>query len=321
MKPSSWIRGPFLPALLGSAEGFAIDPEPVLALDSFVRRLEDQRAGQQDVLAIWRWGEAIVPHGIGLPGQALASRRTLGEALATLARGFPLLQSDSSLTVDHHGDEVHVTYRVLDPRIWPRRADAELTLGLIRGICLRYGVTRDAVLDLGFEHPADRDLRALATYLGLRPRFDQPLNRIVLAARAMANPLRADLAVSAATEAEAALERGLNALRRQTPLSIQVQDLLLAHLDQGLVGQAQVAARLQMSERTLRRALAAEGRSFHDILAECRRIHAQALLARGELPLCEIALRLGYSDQSAFSRAFARWHGTAPRTLRRRTEP
>ena len=68
-----------------------------------------------------------------------------------------------------------------------------------------------------------------------------------------------------------------------------------------------------MSERSLRRALAAEGQSFHEILEECRRAHGFALLVRSDRLFGEIALLLGYSDQTAFSR----WYGASPRELRK----
>ena len=65
------------------------------------------------------------------------------------------------------------------------------------------------------------------------------------------------------------------------------------------------------------RALAAEGRPFHAILEECRRAHGFALLVRSDRLFGEIALLLGYSDQTAFSRAFSRWYGVSPRELRK----
>ncbi|NUT92715.1 MAG: AraC family transcriptional regulator [Saccharothrix sp.] len=80
------------------------------------------------------------------------------------------------------------------------------------------------------------------------------------------------------------------------------------------------AARLHLSTRTLRRRLAAEGTSYHRLVAEVRHATALELLSTTRLGVEPIALRLGYTDASTFTRAFRRWTGTTPgayRTLTR----
>lgn len=287
-------------------------------LETFVSRLETERRDSADCLRSWRSGEEVSLPSLGVLGEAVSHRRTLGEALRTLARGFPVLQSNSALSVEVDEDRAHISYRVLDPRIWPRRADAELTLGLIRSICGRYGVAREAVLGLSFEHEADRDLREMAQYLGRAPRFGQEENRITLAAGVLSNT-RHDGAEDPRLGAIwwRAVESGMAELRRHSPVSHRVQELILRQIGRQPVNQQAVAAHLGLSERSLRRALAAEGRSFHDILEECRRIEGFALLVRSNRQFHEIAMLLGYSDQTAFSRAFSRWYGAPPRDIRK----
>lgn len=314
---TSWIRGAVASMLLGpEADPAHAAAEPPMPLETFVGRLERERAASTDSLHVWRAGEGIRLTGIGVLGEAVAPRRTLGEALRTFARGFPVLQSNSTVSLDVTGDEAHVSYRVLDPRIWPRRADAELTLGLIRSICNRYGVPRDAIQDLCFEHETDRDLRALARHLGRMPRFGQDENRITFRAEVLSHRLRVEPQGDPLDSARR-LDGALIDLRRQTPVAQRVHALILAQIGRGSVNQGHVAAQLGMSERSLRRALAAEGQSFHEILEECRRAHGFALLVRSDRLFGEIALLLGYSDQTAFSRAFSRWYGASPRELRK----
>ncbi|WP_010395467.1 MULTISPECIES: AraC-like transcriptional regulator QhpR [Paracoccus] len=313
----SWIRGAIASMLLGGeAEPVQAAPDPQMPLENFVSRLEQDRASSPDGLYWWRLGERVDLGSLGILGSAVAARRTLGEALRSFARGFPLLQSNSDVSFEVNGDEAQICYRVLDPRIWPRRGDSELTLGLIRGICDRYGVPREAIRDLCFEHAPDRDPRTLARYLGRTPRFGEDENRIIFSARVLGNvprfPPQEDAAVMARH-----MEGALLDLRRQTPVVQRVHQLILGRMDRGMVNQRQVAAELGMSERSLRRALAAEGQQFHQILEECRRIHGFALVVRSERLFGEIALQLGYSDQTAFSRAFSRWYGVSPREIRK----
>jgi AraC-like DNA-binding protein len=77
-----------------------------------------------------------------------------------------------------------------------------------------------------------------------------------------------------------------------------------------------VARLLGFQERTLNRRLSKKGTSFEAIRDEVRRDLAYRYLARADLPLTEIAGRLGYSEMAVLSRCCRRWFGTSPRRLR-----
>ena len=78
------------------------------------------------------------------------------------------------------------------------------------------------------------------------------------------------------------------------------------------VDPSSVARALGLSERSLQRRLQKAGTSYKRVLDAFREAEAERLLARG-VPLSEVALRLGFSDQTAWNRAFKRWKGTSPR--------
>ncbi len=82
----------------------------------------------------------------------------------------------------------------------------------------------------------------------------------------------------------------------------------------------QVARALGLSERSLRRALADEGRNFRDLLAEARYARARQLLRQTQLPIEEVARQLGYAEAAAFIHAFQRWAGQTPRAYRQGSE-
>jgi AraC-like DNA-binding protein len=77
--------------------------------------------------------------------------------------------------------------------------------------------------------------------------------------------------------------------------------------------EAEVAERLAVSPQTLRRRLAAEDTSFQQIRDQMRRDHAIVALAQGRTPIEQISEQLGFSEPSAFHRAFRRWTGSTPR--------
>jgi len=78
----------------------------------------------------------------------------------------------------------------------------------------------------------------------------------------------------------------------------------------------QVASFLRSTPRTLQRRLAAEGTSFRALLEEVRAALAVELLKKQRLTVEVVADRLGYSESSAFVRAFKRWQGTCPAAYR-----
>jgi AraC-like DNA-binding protein len=79
---------------------------------------------------------------------------------------------------------------------------------------------------------------------------------------------------------------------------------------------AQVAERLHVSERTLRRQLEAESASFRSVLDEIRNLLAREYLTKTELTIADIAHLLDYAETVTFRRAFARWNKVTPSAYR-----
>lgn len=79
-----------------------------------------------------------------------------------------------------------------------------------------------------------------------------------------------------------------------------------------------VARALNVSVRTLQRKLVATGTSFRQVSDTVRGQLAQEYLAGRGVSIAEVALLLGFSDQSSFNRAFRRWTGESPGRWRRR---
>lgn len=105
-------------------------------------------------------------------------------------------------------------------------------------------------------------------------------------------------------------------------VTTRVRHLILAALPAGPVpSPEEIAYRLAVSPQTLRRRLAAEGTSYQRLRDQVRRDHAIAALTRGDFSIEDLSQRLGFSEPSAFHRAFRRWTGSTPRAYQRRAEP
>lgn len=88
-------------------------------------------------------------------------------------------------------------------------------------------------------------------------------------------------------------------------------------LADGQPSKSHIAHRLGMSERTFHRRLAEHGESFRNLATRVRRDAAESMLRSDNHSVAEVAFLTGFSDQSAFTRAFKRWTGETPAGFRR----
>jgi AraC-like DNA-binding protein len=97
----------------------------------------------------------------------------------------------------------------------------------------------------------------------------------------------------------------------------QLQRQMMSALQEGEPSAATLAGRMNCSLRTFYRQLADHGLRYRALLGDVRFKLARMYLADPRLSLAEVALLLGYSEQSAFSRAFRTWSGSTPQDYRR----
>lgn len=98
--------------------------------------------------------------------------------------------------------------------------------------------------------------------------------------------------------------------------SRQVRPLIAGHLAKGRVKVENVAQELNMSRHTLYKKLKEENLTFAALLEDVRREQALTYLRDRNRSLSEVAELLGFSELSAFSRAFKRWMGKSPAEFR-----
>jgi len=115
---------------------------------------------------------------------------------------------------------------------------------------------------------------------------------------------------------EAHLSKELAELDDDHSLEHRVRIEVSQVLSDGIPTISAIAKRLGMSSRTLQRRLADSGHSYQQLIDESRRLLAERLLGQTDYALKEVAFLTGFSDQSAFTRAFKRWAGQTPRSFR-----
>lgn len=169
--------------------------------------------------------------------------------------------------------------------------------------------------EIWLPYPAPADRRRMTRALGCPLTFDAPEARIYLPADIVkAKPQLANPVAFRAYERLTAQLAGL--LRADVSLVERVERLLRERTPPP--ERSAIASLLGMSARSLARKLAAEGTTYAELQRQVRRARAQEYLQSPELSIGEIAGHLGFSDATAFCRAFRTWTGHTPAAWRER---
>ncbi len=175
-------------------------------------------------------------------------------------------------------------------------------------------------VEVRFTFPAPADREALRAFFGAPLSFGHHRCEVHFASASLDLPLvRADPATIAFFEPW--VERMLRTGSIPPPSSGTAHDVktVLARLLKGSAPTLEeVAASLGTSGRTLRRRLQTEGRSFQQLLDDVRLDLAKRHIEARTMSLAELSFLLGFSEPSAFHRAFRRWTGMTPQTYARR---
>jgi AraC-like DNA-binding protein len=104
----------------------------------------------------------------------------------------------------------------------------------------------------------------------------------------------------------------MESLKSASTIRGRVESELIPILHTGVLDMARIAKSLGLGRQTLYRKLKAEGTNYEKLLDELRHKMAMHYLSAKKVSLNETAYLIGYSDPTAFSRAYKRWTGTRP---------
>ncbi len=294
--------------------------------------------GRVDVSVMLRLWDAVAPldadFGLHLAEMSGASHLAqpalpwhLLRASATLMEGIARLVAAWRVFNDIHPPELEMPserapfgalrMRTKDtPYPVPRHA-AEYTFAWFVVAARQATGTDIAPLKVAFEHPAPASATEHARIFRCPVEFAQPATMIAFSLDQLLQPTLS----GGDHELVRLLERHTDTLIATLPstrgFAAEVRAAMTPLLASGDVSVERVASALSTSARSIQRRLREEATTFQRELDELRRELATQYLRDGEIAIAEIAFLLGFSDQSAFHRAFVRWTGKTPGDFRR----
>lgn len=263
-------------------------------------------------------GEAIDGTMLGAFGHAIRSAASVGQALRCLSRFMVVHMQSTRIDVEIGEKSVVIEYQVTDPTIVQRRQDAELTLSLLHTDLVDITGTPLQPLRVDFEHSAPPDVSLHKRIFACPLYFGQSINRIHYSRSILDLPLR-----TADPRLYRVLESVLEEQRKNRSLNLDflgwLSHSIASSLASGEISLEQIAGDRGMSGRTLQRRLRDLDLEFSDLVENVRRATALEYIANSDYSLTEVALLVGYSEASSFSRAFRRWTNLTPRQYRQQS--
>lgn len=299
------------------------NPTTLLPLIDVVRLFAIVFQRAQDHTLGLKLGAGVQVRSYPVLGYVIMGSANLGEAVQRLLR-FERIVGELGRAALEPADDGQLLLRwdCPFPLPWARYlSDAAVAgwIGIARALLSGQVQSPREVL-FAYPAPPAAERAVYEQYFGCPVRFAAPCTGILMDPDWLALPLRsADPALGTLMEDHAArlladFSAGLN-------LANEVRSAIYRQLAGGEPDVGSVARELGLSTRALQGRLRKAELTFSDLVDDVRRSLAAVLVADERLSLVNVALLLGFAEQSSFTRAFRRWYGSAPGEYRRRQAP
>jgi AraC-like DNA-binding protein len=254
----------------------------------------------------------------GMLGVAMRSCVTMGEAFTLALELHQAAGSLMDLEAETFDQEIAL-------RVHERRPDRELVAFLCEEMLCSTLILARSVLGadqsptyVELSYPAPPYAEEYRRFFRCPVRFGADANRLVFPVTLLGQPLPTPYEPTRAVAVDAC-RRLLDLDGARPDITVAIEALLNRNLRHPLT-MAETAHHLHVTERTLRRQLAAAGERYSTIRDRVRERRATFLLRESALRIDAVAHEVGFSDAREFRRAYIRWTGHPPSATRRPPE-
>ncbi|MDV2469261.1 AraC family transcriptional regulator ligand-binding domain-containing protein [Acinetobacter chinensis] len=259
--------------------------------------------------------EYVEPKHLGIIAYIALSCESLSEALYRYHDFHRLIYDGTTLQVEMLEDLIAIRWGELPIHLTTQTTD-EIAIALMLQFLKHYMEFDDIHLhEVHFRHPAPKNQGLYEQYFRCKVRFSQPYAQVLLPVSELSKPIRQGdqtLQHLLMQQAQALLDK----LPNSTQIDQRLQQAILLGLQKHQFQIEHIATQLNLSVRQLQRHLQQQGSTYQQRMQEIRFLLARQYLQNPHLSLHEIALLLGYSEQSAFQRAFKQWANLTPQQWR-----
>jgi AraC-like DNA-binding protein len=322
----------FVAAALQSVHGRNLNADELLAnvgLSSSLLQVPQARVSAKHYGALWRaiavalddefFGQDSRRMKVGsfaMLCHAVLSCKTLGQALDRSLRFYALILDDISGSAERDAKEARIVLHGRAAGVSQRVFAHELLLMLLYGVSCWLVGRRIPILRTEFSYPEPAHSAEYRLMYCADLRFSRPNTLLAFEASYLDLPVVQNER-SAKEFLRTAPENILLKYKNVSSLTARVRRRLRQFLPGTVPDFEELAAEMSMTPATMRRRLNEEGESYQSIKDQLRRDLAISYLSHSNRSVMDIALELGFSERSAFHRAFRKWTGASPAEFRR----
>ncbi|MEQ9300083.1 MAG: AraC family transcriptional regulator ligand-binding domain-containing protein [Cyclobacteriaceae bacterium] len=306
-----------------SPADFSNLPTPMESIDSLqavpsdhffaLHELIDERIGPGFSVRV---GQQMKMEDYGVLGLSWRTCAWAGEIFDRSERYFKLLSDTYVFQVEQGADTSHI-YLHRDAYRKGVALSNEATLAATVVVLQAMTETDIAPIAVAFQHDAPAQLDSHHTAFQCDLAFNQSHNAITYHTQDLAlRTAKADASINRFLVERVEEEtKGLEVSAHR--VSNDVEQLIKDALPSGIPSIHQISEHMGMSNRTLTRRLSENGLTFRDLIKKTQEELSKDLLKNSSRSASEIAFQTGFSEQSAFNRAFKRWTDQSPLDYRK----
>ena len=260
-----------------------------------------------------RAAQLLHPSHLGVFGHAWLSSPTLLTSVRMLERYGRVFNDDIRISVAEGPYSVRVTYERLVQSPYPE-VNADMQLGGLIKFCRMQAGDGFVPLSVSLQRREPGSRKPWDDLFGVSVRFGSQENCVEIDAD-VASEIHSSAHSQMFETHHDMLARNIAALD-ETTVAERASGAIERLLPSAKVTEERVAKIVGMQSRTMHRRLSTEGVTFRALLRNVRMDLAKRYVGDPQYSVTEVAFMLGYSDVSAFSRAFRSWFGTTPSGFR-----